>query len=127
MKPSVTPWNLCRANSDLQKMIIRIVKMEFEEARIPDFLNIFSASRDLIRSFSGCMHLQLLQGQADSCVFFTYSHWRDEVDLANYRSSELFKEVWADTKILFRAEPEAWSLTDQTETLINDYLKIRGS
>ena len=102
-------------------MIIRIVKMEFEEANIPDFLDIFSASRDLIRSFSGCTHLQLLQGQADSSVFFTYSHWRDEVDLANYRNSELFKEVWADTKKLFRAEPEAWSLTDQTETGINDY------
>ena len=101
-------------------MIIRIVKMEFEESKIPDFLNIFAASRDLIRSFSGCTHLQLLQGQEDSCVFFTYSYWREEADLANYRSSELFREVWADTKKLFRAEPEAWSLTDKTETVIND-------
>ncbi len=98
-------------------MIIRIVKMEFVEGRIPDFLNIFAASRDKIRSFPGCAHLRLLQAEADSCMFFTYSHWNREEDLEAYRNSDLFKAVWSDTKKLFRAPATAWSLTDQTEVI----------
>jgi quinol monooxygenase YgiN len=95
-------------------MIIRIVKMEFEEKRIADFLDIFTASKDRIRSFSGCSHLQLLQDETDPCVFFTYSHWENESDLKAYRNSELFQIVWSNTKKLFRIAPEAWSLKDQT-------------
>jgi autoinducer 2-degrading protein len=96
-------------------MIIRIVQMEFEEELVPDFLNIFAASRKRIRSFPGCTHLQLLQGEADPCVFFTYSHWRGEEDLSSYRNSDLFRGVWRNTRKLFRAAPKAWSLTDQTQ------------
>jgi heme-degrading monooxygenase HmoA len=96
-------------------MIIRIVKMEFVEGRIPDFLKIFAASREAIRSFPGCTRLQLLQGEADACVFFTYSHWENEDYLNSYRDSDLFEEVWGETKKLFRARAEAWSLTDQTQ------------
>ena len=96
-------------------MIIRIVQMEFEEELVPDFLNIFAASRERIRSFPGCTHLQLLQGEADPCVFFTYSHWRGEEDLISYRNSDLFRGVWRNTRKLFRAAPKAWSLTDQTQ------------
>jgi heme-degrading monooxygenase HmoA len=92
--------------------------MEFAAERVPDFLNIFAASRDKIRSFSGCAHLQLLQDEADSCIFFTYSHWDGEAELNAYRNSSLFKAVWIDTKKLFRAAPRAWSLTDQTEVTI---------
>jgi heme-degrading monooxygenase HmoA len=88
--------------------------MEFEEKRIPAFLDIFSNSRDRIRGFPGCEHLQLLQDETDFCVFFTYSHWSREGDLVSYRNSELFKTVWSETKKLFRAAPQAWSLSDQT-------------
>lgn len=89
--------------------------MEFVEGRVPDFLKIFAASREAIRSFPGCTRLQLLQGEADSSVFFTYSHWQKEDDLNSYRDSDLFEEVWGETKKLFRARPQAWSLTDQTQ------------
>ena len=98
-------------------MIIRIVKMEFIEERIPEFLDVFAANRDKIRSFPGCSHLRLLQAEADSCMFFTYSHWNREEDLETYRNSELFQTVWGDTKKMFRAAPTAWSLTDQTEVI----------
>lgn len=94
--------------------------MEFEEERIPDFLNIFALSREKIRSFPGCMHLQLLQGEGDSCVFFTYSHWQNEDYLDTYRNSELFRGVWRRTRKLFRVAPKAWSLTDQTETTVRN-------
>lgn len=96
-------------------MIVRIVKMEFEEARVADFLKVFAGSRDVIRSFAGCTHLQLLQGEADSCVFFTYSHWDSEDDLNRYRDSDYFQTVWGETKKLFRAAPQAWSLVDKTD------------
>jgi autoinducer 2-degrading protein len=96
-------------------MIIRIVQMEFEEELIPQFLEIFAASREKIRSFPGCTHLQLLQGEADPRVFFTYSHWQAEGDLDSYRNSDLFRGVWRNTRKLFSAAPKAWSLTDQTQ------------
>jgi heme-degrading monooxygenase HmoA len=100
-------------------MIIRIVKMEFVEELVPDFLKIFAGSRTKIRSFPGCTHLQLLQGEADPCVFFTYSHWENEDNLDAYRNSDLFRSVWRSTRKLFRIAPEAWSLTDQTEVSIH--------
>ncbi|MFZ0490789.1 MAG: antibiotic biosynthesis monooxygenase, partial [Salegentibacter sp.] len=34
----------------------------------------------------------------------------DEAALENYRNSELFKEVWAKTKVFFNDRPEAWSV-----------------
>ena len=94
--------------------------MEFEEELIPQFLAIFAASREKIRSFPGCTHLQLLQGEADPRIFFTYSHWLAEGDLDSYRNSDLFRGVWRSTRKLFRAAPKAWSLTDQTQ------VKIKG-
>jgi len=95
-------------------MIIRIVKMEFEENHVPDFLKIFAASKDQISSFPGCMHLQLLQDESDSGTFFTYSHWAGQNELASYRNSQLFDTVWGETKKLFRNPPQAWSLCDRT-------------
>lgn len=95
-------------------MIIRIVQMQFEQELVPDFLEIFKASREKIRSFPGCTHLQLLQDEADPRIFFTYSHWNAEEDLNTYRNSELFRTVWRNTRKLFRAAPKAWSLTDRT-------------
>ena len=92
--------------------------MEFEEELIPQFLEIFAESREKIRSFPGCTHLQLLQGEADPRVFFTYSHWQAEGDLNTYRNSDLFRGVWRRTRKLFRAAPKAWSLTDQTQVNI---------
>ena len=94
--------------------IIRVVKMEFEESRVADFLDIFAASKDRIKSFAGCTHLQLLRDESDPAVFFTYSHWDSNDDLENYRRSDLFKSVWGNTKKLFRRSPQAWSLIDQT-------------
>ena len=38
-------------------------------------------------------------------------------DLNNYRNSELFKDVWSKTKILFNKKPEAWSTKKINEVL----------
>tara|TARA_R110001583_G_scaffold88690_2_gene229735 strand:- start:2750 stop:3046 length:297 start_codon:yes stop_codon:yes gene_type:complete len=91
-------------------MLIRIVKMSFKEDTIEDFLHNFEKNKIQIRNFKGCKLLELYRDQTNQHIFFTYSYWESETDLENYRQSELFKSVWAFTKTLFNAKPEAWSL-----------------
>jgi quinol monooxygenase YgiN len=92
-------------------MIIRIVKMTFREEKVEDFLKIFDASKHLIRKSEGCNHLELLRDIDNPQTFFTYSFWKDQAALDAYRSSALFASVWAETKPLFSAKAEAWSLS----------------
>lgn len=91
-------------------MLTRIVKMQFRAADIADFLALMQQAKPLIQSFEGCIHLSILQDVQEPTVFFTYSHWRNAADLENYRRSELFERVWAQTKTYFAAPPQAWSV-----------------
>ena len=91
-------------------MIIRIVKMTFQPEKVNEFLEIFNESKQLIRNMPGCSHLELLNDTTSKNIFFTYSYWNSENDLNNYRNSELFTKVWKNTKALFIAKPEAWSV-----------------
>ena len=91
-------------------MLIRIVKMTFEPSEVENFQDLFERNRDKIRSFTGCNFLELYRDRNDKNIFFTYSHWNDEAALEVYRNSDLFKEVWATTKKMFSAKPEAWSV-----------------
>lgn len=93
-------------------MLVRIVKMEFEQTKVDTFLELFYATRDKIANFDGCTRLDLLSSLNATNVFFTYSIWKSEEHLENYRNSELFKQTWAKTKVLFNNKPEAWSLTE---------------
>ncbi|PSR04993.1 MAG: antibiotic biosynthesis monooxygenase [Bacteroidetes bacterium SW_11_45_7] len=91
-------------------MIIRIVKMTFAPEHVATFKELFQQQKDKIRAFDGCEHLELWQDRSQTNVFFTYSYWRDDEALAAYRQSALFRETWAETKQLFAAKPEAWSV-----------------
>lgn len=91
-------------------MLIRIVKMSFKADETSVFLNNFNLNKEHIRSFNGCQRLQLLQDIHQENVYFTYSYWESEKHLNAYRDSELFAQVWAKTKVLFNAKPEAWSV-----------------
>jgi autoinducer 2-degrading protein len=91
-------------------MFTRIVKMEFKAAEIPAFLSNFESVKNKIRSYPGCLFLELYRDKTDRTIFFTYSRWEKESDLESYRNSELFKEVWADTKPKFRDKAKAWSV-----------------
>ncbi len=97
-------------------MFTRIVKMEFEKENIPAFLSNFEEVKDRIRNFPGCTFLELYNDKNNKAIFFTYSRWNEEVDLENYRNSELFKEVWSVTKPMFKIKAEAWSV-DTIESL----------
>lgn len=91
-------------------MFVRIVKLSFAEENIDTFLANFETVKQKIRAFEGNQLLELYQDKNNSNVFFTYSYWTAESDLENYRNSDLFKGVWAKTKPLFNAKPEAWSV-----------------
>lgn len=91
-------------------MFVRIVKMSFHEEHIPAFLENFELMKTKIRNAPGNRLLELYRDKNDPCIFFTYSYWETEADLENYRQSELFYDVWAFTKKLFNAKPEAWSV-----------------
>ncbi len=97
-------------------MLVRIVKLSFEPSKIEEFLANFETNKEKIRDFEGCSFLELYRDQNNTNIFFTYSYWDSKADLNNYRHSELFKNVWANTKPLFNAKPEAWSV-DKLESL----------
>lgn len=84
--------------------------MEFENDTVSVFLANFEEVKEKIRNFPGCTFLELYQDKSDKAIFFTYSRWNDEADLENYRNSELFKNVWSQTKPLFKEKAAAWSV-----------------
>lgn len=90
-------------------MILRYVKMTFQEDKVEDFQKLFESRKEKIRAFPGCTHLELWNDIKEPNIFCTYSHWEKEEDLENYRHSELFKDVWSKTKVLFKDKPIASS------------------
>ncbi|HRI58627.1 MAG TPA: antibiotic biosynthesis monooxygenase, partial [Saprospiraceae bacterium] len=83
-------------------MIKRIVKMIFREESVETFLHdVFEHSKDRIRAFPGCRHMELLRNLQQPNILFTLSYWDDEAALEAYRQSELFQTTWAKTKVLF--------------------------
>lgn len=97
-------------------MFVRIVKMSFQSEKIEEFLANFNTKKEFIRNSPGCQLLELYRDKNNSDIFFTYSYWDTEQDLENYRNSDLFKGVWAQTKVLFNDKPLAWSV-DKTVSL----------
>ena len=97
-------------------MLVRIVKMGFDAEEVDGFLSTFNAKKEHIRNTKGCQLLELYRDKSDPTIFFTYSYWDSEIDLENYRQSELFKSVWAETKKRFNIKPAAWSV-DKTISL----------
>ncbi len=91
-------------------MINRIVRMTFDAAQTARFVAVFDASKEYIRNFEGCMHLELWQDAADPCVYYTFSKWQSEEHLNGYRASTLFKQTWAQTKPLFAEKAQAWTI-----------------
>lgn len=90
-------------------MIIRIVKLSFQADSISNFKTIFEENKQKIISQKGCNLIEMLEDINDINVIFTYSCWDSESDINNYRNSELFKDVWSKTKILFNKKSGAWS------------------
>ncbi len=90
--------------------LIRIVRMTFQPDKVATFLANFEENKKYIRNFEGCTHLELLKDKKEDNIYFTYSFWKSEEYLEEYRKSTLFQSVWASTKILFADKPIAYSL-----------------
>lgn len=88
-------------------MLKRLVKLTLQEDKVEAFLQIFEETKQQIRHFPGCQHLELWR---TGSTLFTYSIWEDEAALNHYRDSALFKTTWARTKVLFAEKAQAWSL-----------------
>jgi heme-degrading monooxygenase HmoA len=91
-------------------MITRIVKMTFIPEKVDDFIKVFNESKDFIRSYPGCIQMQLLKDIQQDNIYYTYSHWESEEALNHYRNSSRFREIWMNTKVNFQAKAEATSL-----------------
>jgi quinol monooxygenase YgiN len=91
-------------------MLVRIVRMTFQEDQLDAFHQIFDRSKALIRAFPGCEHLELHRDLNNPAVRITYSHWTSPEALEAYRQSELFQTTWAATKVLFAQKPLAFSM-----------------
>lgn len=91
-------------------MLIRYVRMSFQADKTEEFLEIFNQSKHKIRAMNGCRYLELMHDINQNNVFMTHSHWDSEIDLNNYRDSELFRTTWAKTKALFADKPLAFSV-----------------
>ena len=85
--------------------------MTFREEAVETFLHeVFEQSKDRIRAFPGCRHMELLRNLAQPNILFTFSIWDSEAALDSYRQSDFFQQTWAKTKALFAEKAEAWSL-----------------
>lgn len=91
-------------------MITRIVKLEFEEGHLQDFLLFFDEIKHVVNNFEGCVGMRLYQDIQHPNVVMTYSHWRSEEDLERYRTSGEFGNIWPKIKPWFSKKPEAWTL-----------------
>ena len=97
-------------------MLVRIVRMTFQDDKLPDFHAIFDRSKYHIRAFPGNRHLELLSDPDNPNVRMTYSLWDSADALDAYRQSELFRTTWAATKVLFADKPVAF-LGEQLEEI----------
>lgn len=91
-------------------MITRIVKMKLKTGHSGLFKDIFYESQELIRTFDGCMGVELMVDHSDPDEYFTISRWLSQEHLDSYRESVLFKTTWSKVKPLFSVKAEAWSL-----------------
>lgn len=95
-------------------MIIRIVKLTFQENKSQVFMDLFEERKQAIRHVEGCLHLELWREEGNPDVIFTYSHWDSVESLNKYRFSDFFKDTWSQAKPYFKEKAQAWSLTRET-------------
>jgi len=89
--------------------IIRIVRMTFTQETLKQFEAIFKKHEKAIGDQPGCFKVELVKDSTNPLVRATVSRWDSEKSLNDYRKSELFGEVWPETKRLFAEAPEVVS------------------
>lgn len=93
-------------------MMIRIVKLHFQDDKIQDFLSFFDTINHKVNEFPGCNGMKLLQDINNPSIVMTYSHWENPEALEKYRTSETFGQIWQTIKPWFGEKPQAWSVEE---------------
>ncbi|MBI2257581.1 MAG: antibiotic biosynthesis monooxygenase [Flavobacteriia bacterium] len=93
-------------------MITRVVKINFKEDKINDFLQHFETIKWMVASQENCHGMKLYQDKNQENIVFTYSIWSDENALENYRKSIFFNDLWSTIKPWFKEKAEAWTLNE---------------
>ncbi len=83
--------------------------MHFKSSEIENFQLLYQSVKLKINSYDGCEGVTLVQDTMNPEIFFTLSHWQSTQHLDHYRTSALFEDTWAKTKVMFAAKPMAWS------------------
>ena len=83
--------------------------MTFTQETLKQFEAIFRKHENAIGDQPGCFKVELVEDSTNPLVRATVSIWDSEESLNDYRKSELFGEVWPETKRLFAAAPEVVS------------------
>ncbi len=92
-------------------MIYRVVKLHFQTEKIQDFLGLFDQVVSKVNKQPGCIEMYMTQDINNPEIFITHSKWESEIDLNNYRDSELFLNIWPTIKPWFEKKAEAWSMS----------------
>lgn len=90
-------------------MLVRIVKLTFNESSMDFFFQEFNRNKAEILKFNGCLGMKMLQDIKQKNIIMTYSHWDNENALNNYRNSTVFANLWNNIKPHFKERAEAWS------------------
>lgn len=90
-------------------MLHRIVKLTFREEHCEEFESLFETIKERIAGQEGCQGVKLLKDYEQKGVYFTFSHWDNQQALDQYRSTDLFGEVWPKVKAWMSDKPQAWS------------------
>lgn len=90
-------------------MIVRIVRMKFENEHCQEFIDLFWKTRPGILEFEGCRDVKLLQSESDPQILTTFSIWESTKHLDHYRFSEFFKKTWSTIKPWMIEKAEATS------------------
>ncbi|MDA8889402.1 antibiotic biosynthesis monooxygenase [Cyclobacteriaceae bacterium] len=74
-------------------MLLRIVRMGFQEEKVLDFQKLFKNIKDKLSDFKGCQSIHLYRDQDQFNVFYTHSHWLSVDHLNKYKASFFLKRL----------------------------------
>lgn len=100
-------------------MLTRIVRMTFKPECREAFRKHFEGIKHIVRGFDGCLFLELYEDAENPNVMITFSRWRDEAALENYRTSEAFAKIWRETKPFMSDKTTAFSMYKISEAIPN--------
>ena len=59
-------------------MITRIVKLNFQSDKVPEFLEIFNQNKQLLEKSDGCTSLEIFNCTSNTDTYFTISTWSSD-------------------------------------------------